>query len=379
MSGTLEQYTHEGTVVDGTPDRVSVFREISTKIPINEFGLPEFLYRADLIPADFFELPFDNQTTVLRNAVIPLNMDEGFPSFEHRKPIWERMDHESATHFMWFEQYRNQPYEHALLAEKTNKNGHHASGLGDIRRLDSLKLPQMNGSTTQSGGSAGGIGEISELFVYYFWPHRCLAYDYFRIIEQEKQRERQILSTTNTHFLKASQLFDKLYDAILKEEGEDGILLLRDLDGQKAVNVLEKLVKIQRVSLGLNMNGGGPGQNGAGGARIGDGSAGTGAIVSPNELFRRVARGDSPATDDDAGGSGSSMINGARSRTTADLEGTNLEVLLNDPDTADLAQQLIIKIGQKRYEEENPARKGQEVRSLTNMEQFDPKNPNAHV
>ena len=42
-------------------ERIKTFAGLSEGVPINEYGLPEFLYRADLVPSNLSELSDDER------------------------------------------------------------------------------------------------------------------------------------------------------------------------------------------------------------------------------------------------------------------------------------------------------------------------------
>lgn len=292
---------------------LEIFREISKAIPHNDYGLPKFIYRPDLIPDNLQSLSHHEQAQHLTAASVEILYHEGYPTFDNGLAVWNQMPTESEESYRLFVDYLNQGTTEGIrrLELLLDRSPHHPASAAAARPA---------GSTGANGDVLFSIQELNEFHTYYYWSMRSRAYDLFRVASDRKLRERRILATTDRHYLEAERLFTKVlayFDRVNPETDE--FEWIEELTPKVAIDMLEKLHKIQRVSVGLSAHGGvKPDEN----------------DVSPHAaaevILRQIARqGSDP---DAAGGRG----------------GTDLEMLLNDPESAAIAQELIIKVGGHR-------------------------------
>jgi len=275
-----------------TPDRLSTFREISLKIPRNDFGLPEYMYRPDLIPADLFHREPVEQASILGAAAVEINYYEGYPAFDNGASIWSQLEFEADSAFLLFKEYLT---------------------LGDTRgarRLEDLaessKIPQGN-----------DLRQLRDFHTYYYWSARSRAYDLFMVAAHRKLREKRVLSIQDKHFLEAETLLARVLNYFQKTDENGDLVFMNELKPRDAMDMLDKLVKIQRISVGLPAHG-----------LSSVDENGTAKNAETEVILRQIAQqSDDPNRKSSHGGA------------------AELEVLLNDPDTAILAQELIIRIG----------------------------------
>jgi hypothetical protein len=279
--------------------RLSTFRDISRSLPMNEYGLPKFFYRADLIPEDLFLRPPEEQISLLEAATIDINYLEGFPAYDSQAAIWSQMEFEPDDAYEAFKQY---------LAQ-----GQHQG----IRRLESLL--QNNEYLQHVPHHYRSLTKLTELHTYYYWAPRTKAADLFEQAASSKLRERRILSIQDRHYLESERLLktlkDKYFDRIDPETGE--YIWIEEMTPKVALEFLDKLVKIQRISLGLPAHG-----------LSNPEDDGIQRHASVEVTLKQIAR---RATDPEA----ANALNGT----------SGFDMLLADPETAMLAQQLIVRIG----------------------------------
>lgn len=274
-------------------NRERVFESLCNDIPTNSYDLPEHFYRADLIPANLQAIHPSQRFPILQAARLEITYREGFPTFLDGTPIWGRMEYEDAETHTLFELY---------LAQINDKG---------YRQLSELTLD--NGTTVKN---------LHEFFTYYFWAARAKAYDLFKAAVARKLRERRMAQIEDRHFLSSEKYLNIL------EENESIIFSdekLNELSPLDAIKMFEKLSNIQRTALGLN---GKPSNGEANGASPPN--------ASLEVTLRSIARGASQGED---AGPGQDASRQDRSRA--------LQLLLDSPDTAALAQELIIKMNQK--------------------------------
>ncbi len=274
----------------GSWKRIKTFTSLSEGVPINEYGLPEYLYRADLVPSNLNELSNDEQERVLHSATIDLSYREGYPTLADGKPFWSRMEFEPQELYDAFDVYLNM------------------ASLYGVRGIEALaREPGINLS----------MQRLSEAFAYFYWAPRCKAFDLFRVAAYQKVRESRIMQTNDRHFLETERLLTNLktYFNTLDDNGD--VAWLADLTPGVAVTCLEKLAKLQRIALDLPAHGSSTPAEGS---------------LPPNAHLEVVMRTLAQRADGDL----------AESRTHAT---TDVDMLLDNPEAARLAQELIIKVG----------------------------------
>jgi hypothetical protein len=189
---------------------------MSQSIPMNQFGMPEFFYRSDFLPYDLGRLSHNDADA----AVVPLSYEEGFPTYGKGSIFWHQLPHEQFADFQLFMRFLEQAEE-----------------LG-IRQIAMLAATQQ---VKQE--------RLYSLSLEYYWSMRARAYDLFAVAADKKKREVRSRKTETKHFDMAQSLMEQL---LRKFEEPDWI---NQLGSKEALDVLTDLVKIQRLSLGLNSNG----------------------------------------------------------------------------------------------------------------------------
>jgi len=314
-----------------------------TKMPKNSIGLPEAIYRTDLVPEPGPELldgdPTPNsdsgaqrlpmrQDTAggsrkskrngangsntslddpsaaggisqsldgLSVAFLPLSYAEGYPTLPNGMPFWDRFDFEPAMAFQAFEAYVIQ-------------------GDQGARQLFLLEQSKDIKATT---------AEMLDWFDLYYWESRSKAYDLFKIAQARKVRQIRALHTEDKHYLMSARLMSILQAYMLPDDkGESEFI--QELTPKAAIDLLKTLAQMQRVSAGLPASGPAPYNPADPG----------GGISSIDVIMRSIVQQGSP-------------VEGPQ---TIDEEGNTIEALdeaLQDPHVAALAQELIIKLNTK--------------------------------
>lgn len=215
-----------------------VFRQLQQRQILNDFGVPEFIYRADLIPVDLLQLDLAERKDILDAAIVPISFEYGYPSTIDAIPLWERLPGEAQNAY--------DAFCLALDLPEVSKTEHPVRLLPIIAPLLKVSLDQ-----------------VAEYCHVYYWHIRFRAYDLFLAACHRKQREQRIMSIEGKHFRFAEKYLNKLdtvveaklnsaIDAISNEDenGELAELKLKDL-----IDMVEKLTRIQRISVGLPANG----------------------------------------------------------------------------------------------------------------------------
>ncbi len=273
-------------------ERVRVFNTLNSEIPINEYGLPEYVYRADLVPANLDDLEYTERDRILHSAAIDLSYREGYPTLSTGRPFWARMEFEPEVLYSAFDAYLNMASEYG------------------VRGLEVLSgEPGINLS----------MQRLSEAFTYFYWAPRCRAFDLFRVAAYQKVREARIMKTSDRHYLEAERLLSNLTKFFTELDDDGNLTWLKDLAPGVAVTCYEKLAKLQRIALDLPAHGSSSPQEGG---------------IPQNAHLEVILRGLAQKADGD--------LAEVRSRTTTDIS-----LLLENPEAARLAQELIIQVGRK--------------------------------
>ncbi len=251
----------------------SLFEQLNPTIPLNEFNLPNYYYRADMLDhhhiqhillmheqahnpmvakgvefsseepdlfndgsSSYDSLASGSTTTAIRvspqtaveglediqsqleAAMVTLDYGEGFPALPNGVPFWRRLDTEPENAFDAFVGFIE---------------------LGPTRkRVDLIAYPPE---------------EVTAWYHMYAWAYRVKSFDLFRVVDANKRRLHRMLSTEDDHYNVAEKLMRQIAPLF---EGAEFAEKLKALDPDKLIGVLEKVTKLQRVSVGLNANGG---------------------------------------------------------------------------------------------------------------------------
>lgn len=211
---------------DRIKDRTSLMEQLNTTIQLTDTDLPSLYYRADLLDWREFKVLEDPEVTPdqtkallssLEAASVELKHHEGYPTLLNGQPFWMQMDHEPRE------------AHDAFLTYQT---------IGGARQLTELE----------------GIAPFAVLidwFHTYLWGFRVKAFDMFRVVRHQKIKLLRALNIEDDHFLVAEKLFNRIKAHIGSEEFK-----IEDLSADKLVKVLAEVVKMQRISAGLEMNSG---------------------------------------------------------------------------------------------------------------------------
>lgn len=287
---TLPQF--KGPLRGFVPERVSgntdLLVQLIRNIPVNEFGLPAHIYRVDMLdfqyvldlyqscisfpPAEGRVDGTQELNTYLDSAAVLIDYSAGYPVLPNNEPFWKQLTYEPAEAYQAFLTYVQQ------------------DGIREVGRMTAYD-PTV----------------LAEYAVLYYWSARSRAFDMYRIVHHQRVKLQRTLSIEDSHFRKAENLLSKL-DAYFEtmELDEDTIT------PEKAVTMMEKLVKIQRMSVGLSASG--------------------------------EARETNPVRMDITPESAMQQMVNNKVRTASEDGSEELDILENDPDSIIMAQELLIRI-----------------------------------
>lgn len=269
------------------PDKIEsksqLMEQLIQMLPLNDFDMPIYVYRPDLLDDQQIRslLQADANTRevvdiqsaqeALNAAILHLEYPEGFPILPDGSPFWAQLTWEPQDAYDAFIEYIE------------------LGGARQIHKLHSYPIEQ-----------------VREWFHLYYWNHRVQCFDLYRIANHQRTRLQRMLVVEEDHYQTASKVMAKLKGFIENIQFDE-----TNLTPEKAVGVLEKLVKIQRLSVGL------PAQ---GGTSLDE------QVRQPQQttvILQNVTES---------------------SRTQEKPKSDGVDVLMEDPDSIELVQQLVIKL-----------------------------------
>ncbi|TXH42032.1 MAG: hypothetical protein E6Q97_36445 [Desulfurellales bacterium] len=195
--------------------RADFIKELSAHIPLNEYDLPRYIYRADLLDFQLVvsRAPESQIQEMLETATIYLEYFQGFPTFKDGNPVWAQMGHEPQESFEAFMYYL-----------------------------------EMEGARSLNLMTAFPLSKLNDWYYCYFWAARAKAHDMYRIAHHSRLREQRIFKTENSHYLEAERLFGQL-SKLLNTLSPDR---WAEVDPPQLVSMLDRVAKLQRISAGLD-------------------------------------------------------------------------------------------------------------------------------
>lgn len=206
--------------------KAQVMEQLNGILPLNQYDLPDYIYRADLVDHQMMlsslgELqanPHKEVATKVQDmlgaAKVFLDYSEGYPRLEQR-PLWDKLPYEAETEYLAFKQY--------LSLEGVRQQGD----------LISFHLK-----------------DVSSWFHTYLWGIRVKAWDMYILVDHQRKRLRRALGMEDTHYKMAGEIITTVQNNIAAA-GDDFWKVLKPL---AAVTIIEKMIRIQRLSVGLSGN-----------------------------------------------------------------------------------------------------------------------------
>lgn len=228
--------------------KAAFVRYLTGKIPLNEYALPEYIFRADLLPPDLHdEERYDPQIRAeyLQIATVELDYAQGFPTMPDGEAFWLQFPHESPQAYKAFHAYLELPRD---LADRTAPfpddptSRPHRPGAKEpmpVRQLH--ELSRTLGIPTI---------ELQEYFFMYFWQFRTRAHDMFIVARHKQLKESRLMQLEDDHYIRATQFVDaatiKLTEMMNDPEA--------DIRAKDMIDLLTKMMQFQRLAVGVPGN-----------------------------------------------------------------------------------------------------------------------------
>lgn len=209
------------TKISDIQSRSDLVRELAKQIPVNEYGLPQYYYRPDMLDKDLLLTYMEQQKAdyvdkILQSAVYPISYGQGFPTQPDNNPVWGQMPWEDKEAYDAFTQYLE------------------LEGIRNLAAIISIKLDLL------------GVW-----FDTNYWFSRAKAYDVFKFAHHARVRENRIMKLENDHWVEGEKIFRKLVNAIGNKTAEE----LNNMEVDKLISSLERVTKIQNSAVGRSNTG----------------------------------------------------------------------------------------------------------------------------
>lgn len=275
-------------------------RLLATKTPQNNFSLPEGYYRADLLPATIPQNPgpYDEDIGV---AYEPLSYLEGYPSVGGL-PFWHKLPHEGVHAHACFEVY---------LA-------HGKMGARQLYKVvDDERVKALPEKIT--------LDMLQEWYHLYYWAARVRSHDLFYAAHRQRLRAMQAFEAEDDQRIIAERIIHLCCTYLDQNEEE----LIESMTPKAFTEMLKNAVAMQRVSLGLPLNGG---------AKENDSVPNN---LSVDLIMKTIAQ------------KSGAIAEGHNAKLNDEEErNARLKALMENPETLALAQMLQIRITQQPAEKE---------------------------
>lgn len=221
--------------------KAQTMKDLCNKIPNNDYGLPEYIYRADLIPA-LDDLSLQESTDYLEMAILELDYSQGFPALTDGEPFWAQLPYEPIEAYKAFIAYLDLPRAPSQRLG-TNDGSAHPLGAGDLNKVPVRQLHLLKniiGETTDK--------LMSHCYMFY-WPQRVRAYDLFIVAIHNKRKEQRLMELEDDHYTTASKFLayaEHTLEEIFTDPDSVG------LKPKEAIDLMVKMIQIQRISVGAS-------------------------------------------------------------------------------------------------------------------------------
>lgn len=214
--------------------RGMIMRKLNDRLPTNELGLPLYIYRTDMISVELFSPQTTEQERmeVQSAASVTLDYFEGYPVQPNGDAFWSKLEFEPGPDYKIFSDY---------LGIVTHEED---SGrlIAPVRTFEAISqytgLPQK---------------ELIEKSNLYYWGYRAKAFDMFNVTCHQKQRETRVIQTEDSHFRTARKWLAKANERMEQIFNDD--MLLDEMRPKEILDMMERMMKMQRVAVGLPANG----------------------------------------------------------------------------------------------------------------------------
>ncbi len=203
--------------------KAAIMKQVNKDIPQNkDYGLPEYIYRCDLIPDDLLDMDPIDRDQYLENAIVEVDYDQGYPTLSNAQPLWSRLPYEDSSAYRAFNLFLDMPRPQAGEATPVRQ----------IHMLCAL--------------AALPIETLMSYAYMYYWNQRAQAYDSFTVASHAKMKEHRLLAIEAQHFEMSTAFVEKMQGrlhAILDDDEAD-------ISAKEMLDIIKFFIQLQRLSTG---------------------------------------------------------------------------------------------------------------------------------
>lgn len=319
---------------------LNTFTALVNKIPLNSMGMPEGIYRPDLLPPTELLKLAVHQTPTPQTSQQLLPVPSGSQSVQHTQPqsqqpqvltLSDQMLHqqklieaeqELAAAYVPLQYYEGfptmdgRPFWAPLPFEPTH-------ALKAFETFLSLKPSQRTLFNVSSADY--DMYELNQYFHLYYWSQRARAFDLFYAVVRKRERNTLAATVEDENYKLACRLAD-LADDYLDQYGDE---FLEMMTPKTLLELVKTAATLQRISVGLPANGASPTH-----IEHLDG-------MSLQQIAQRTVDRNNIPVDKLLTNNGDTNINISTQNTQNNQILSNL---MNDPAALALAQELIIRM-----------------------------------
>lgn len=220
--------------------RTQLIQRAARNLPVTAEGLPVGYYRTDLLPQ---RPPQSAQEEIdaLRSAYVDLNFIHGYPTLPDGRPFWHKLDFEAAFAYGAFQVFLDTIDDGPRAVDALAQNQ---------ELLQIARQIYAPGQSQNEFGPAELNKILQEVAITNYWRPRSKAYDLYKDAAHRHVRLRRQIRVEDEHFVLAQNLLAQLKAKVL-----DSPDFFEKLEPKVALDMLNKLVGIMRVSAGLPSTG----------------------------------------------------------------------------------------------------------------------------
>jgi hypothetical protein len=213
--------------------KAELIKELNKNIPSNDYGLPDFIYRIDLLPSSTIWEALEPRSRMqyAENAVMELDYSQGFAMTPTGDVFWSQLVYEGRPEFEAFLHFLNMPRTPTSDDFKPS---------APVRQLNLLK--------PVTGRNASDLLSLS---YQYYWPQRAQAFDLYTVASHIKTKELRAEGVENQAYNRASKFIsycEEFLESAFRDP-ESG------MSPKEVADLMVKMMQAQRLSVGLSPNG----------------------------------------------------------------------------------------------------------------------------
>lgn len=218
---------------------------LAASLPENDMGMPMFIYRPDAIPENFESLPAHVQSQIKDSATVRLSFSEGFPTTPAGVLFWEQFEFEGGSEFLFFQTYLTMQETHGfrsiqILARESAERSMKASPLNS-------GTDELEAHTRFQALYEGTLAHFNELLTYHYWVARARAYDLVGQAAYRRIRNQRAMLLDNQHYHMLTGMMAKARARFERFSDSD----MDALSPVETVKIIKDIVGMQRVAVGL--------------------------------------------------------------------------------------------------------------------------------